>query len=95
MNQKSAARLFDDLLLAIRVLEPEGPAILCPVALRVLETEGSSILGPEATAEYRRILLQRIAELNDRTPQQQPRCESLPPVTAITRSFETPCENSH
>ena len=67
MNQKSAARLFDDLLLAIRVLEPDGPPILSSVALRVLETEGPAILGAKATAEYRCILLQRVAERGKHT----------------------------
>jgi hypothetical protein len=33
-------------------------------ALRILDLEGPSVLGHDATAEYRRRLLQRIAELD-------------------------------
>jgi hypothetical protein len=59
MNQTSAARLFEDLITAVRLLETEGSTFLCSIALSVLETEGPETLGPETTAIYRNILLRQ------------------------------------
>ena len=36
-------------------------------ALRILELEGPNVLGPKITVAYRRLLLQRIADLDSRS----------------------------
>jgi hypothetical protein len=48
MNNQSADSLIQDYLVALRVLDLEGP----------------SVLGADATVAYRRRLLQRIAEFD-------------------------------